>query len=504
MRLVTPLQMREIEAQTNLCGISYDEMMERAGRGLSQHILEFARQRGFQDVLFLCGNGNNAGDCFVAARHLKGLLSIKIALLCGQPKTDLATEKLNFLTDIPILSDQNEIITAVQNAAFLADGVFGIGFHGTLPEPVRHVFQAAAHKPCIAVDIPSGGNGETGEMDEDTLDCVYTVTFGAGKLGAHRPPLSQRCGETICVDIGTPPAVLEAYPLHALTISEIRTISPKRPFDSHKGMLGRLLCVCGSKHMPGAAIMAAGAALRCGVGTLTLASVTETCEKLTAHYPEAMLLPLPAAADGTISETAASTILEYAKGCTAVLIGCGLGNTVHTQNLVEKLLCGLDCPIILDADGLNALAPHIDLLHKASAPIVLTPHPAEMGRLLGIPTADVQKHRIDAVSQIPKRFSNVVVTLKGCGTLTATDKRLTYNPTGNSGMSKGGSGDVLAGMIASLAAQGLTPEDAARIGAFLHGYAGDLAASEFSAAAMLPTDLIAMLPRVFQRLEQDT
>lgn len=502
MYLVTPLQMREIETAANQAGISYDTMMENAGHGLSEQILKYAQMHNFHSILFLCGNGNNAGDCFVAARQLQPYLDITIAMLCGAPKTDLSAEKFSQIREIPILWETKEIMHAVQAADFVADGVFGIGFHGQLPDTVREIFAFAKNKPCIAVDIPSGGNGETGETADGTLSCVRTVTFGAGKIGAQIAPLSHHCGETICVDIGADAELFKHFnnPT-ALTLSEIAKLLPKRPHDSHKGTFGRLLCICGSRNMPGAAVMSATASLRCGVGTLCLASVPSTCDRLIQTQPEAMLLPLPMAEDGTIAADSVPELVAYAKNCSAVLIGCGLGQGENPRRLVCNLLKSLDCPIILDADGLNALAADIDCLHEAHAPVVLTPHPAEMGRLTSIPTKDVQNNRRCVISEFQKRFANTTVVLKGAGTLTASAEGLTLNPTGGCGLSKGGSGDVLAGVIASLVAQGIPSAQAASIGAFLHGYAGDLAAKDLSNTAMLPTDVIRMLPRVFCKIE---
>lgn len=255
--------------------------------------------------------------------------------------------------------------------------------------------------------------------------------------------------------------------------------------------------------MPGAAILSAQAALRCGVGTLCLASVPSTCDKLIATTPEAMLLPLPMATSGTISVDALPTLLTYAKQCSAVLIGCGLGQSPDTTALVRGLLTTLDCPIILDADGLNVTAPDIRLYHEAATPLILTPHPAEMGRLLGCATTDVQNDRVGSILALCSQSPKLTVALKGAGTLIGSSTRgIRRNPTGNSGMSKGGSGDVLAGMIGALVAQGIPPYESACLGVFLHGYAGDLAAKTYSQTAMLPSDLIQMLPSVFCTLEK--
>lgn len=504
MYLVTPNQMRELEKQTDASGVSYDEMMTRAGEGLADRLLKIAQNHDFHEILFLCGNGNNAGDCFVAAQILAAKCSVKVALLCGEPRTDLSCAKFSEMHDIPILTEQNSIHDAVLACDMAVDGVFGIGFHGLLPQNVKEIFESARKKPIVAVDIPSGGNGENGDAALSTPDCIATVTFGAGKIGMMQTPLKEKCGTVHLVEIGVPSKFFDASDyLCALTLDEIRHALPQRPSDSHKGIFGRLLCICGCREMSGAAIMAASAALRCGVGTLCLASVPCVCERLAVTIPEAMTLPLHETSEGKIAADSLSTLLTYAQRCTAVLIGCGIGRSSETDALVENLVKQLTCPIIVDADGLNALSANIDCLQESRTEIILTPHPTEMARLLGTSTTQVQNDRIRAVSVLPSRFSNVTTVLKGHNTLIAAQDRIWLNPTGNSGMSKGGSGDVLAGIIGALTAQGIPSAKSAQIGTFLHGLAGDWAAETYSKTSMLPTDITATLSAVFRMLEND-
>ncbi len=293
--------------------------------------------------------------------------------------------------------------------------------------------------------------------------------------------------------------------VYDLTFEEIQQILPicDAAADTHKGTFGRLLCVCGAERMTGAAVMAASAALRCGVGTLCLASVPQACQTLLMRHPEAMTLPLQPNAEGYIAAENVGNILAYAGSCTAAVIGCGLGNTEDTRKLVCTLLRGLKIPILLDADGLNVTAGSIDILREMSVPVILTPHVGEMARLLGKTSAEVQAERVEAVTALAAKGGHVTALLKGAGTLIASQKQVFRNPTGNSGMSKGGSGDVLAGMTGSFLAQGIAPLSAAKLGVYLHGMAGDRAAARFSRRAMLPTDLIAMLPEIFLEAEQN-
>ena len=505
MRLVTPLEMMKLEEKTNASGITYDKMMELAGTGLAEHLTRIAGDMECSELLFLCGNGNNGGDCFVAARLLAKKFRVTVCMVNGPVQTRTAHTQYHAMRNIKTITDQEEIRTAVSEAKLIVDGVFGIGFRGELSPYIRELFAVAEEKeiPCIAVDIPSGGSGLSGSVAPGTPHCAATVTFGAAKVGLFLTPLSAYCGAIYLVEIGIPAEAFDLlhYPVTRISANTIHAAMPTRPAHSHKGMFGRLLSIAGSRTMPGAAILASQAALRCGVGTYCLGSDIDTCRMLIQQTPEAMMLPLPTDSDGILTQKAAAPILEYAKNCSAVMIGCGLGKSESLRQLISELITSLSCPIILDADGLNAIASGIDILQKAKAPIILTPHPGEMSRLLHISTANIEKDRIAAAKRLATRFPKTVVVLKGAGTIVATAERAAVNTTGNSGMSKGGSGDVLAGMIGSFAAQGVAPEDAARIGVYLHGFAGDCAAAEFTRRAMLPSDLIRQLPLVFSEYD---
>ena len=506
MRLVTPLEMMKLEDRTSQSGVSYDAMMEQAGTGLAEHLARIARERECKEILLLCGNGNNAGDCFVAATKLARQFNVTAALVSGVPKTRTAYTKYKLMNSVATLTEPDEIRAAVQNASLIADGVFGIGFRGELSPFLQELYgiiDADPQKQCIAVDIPSGGSALNGTVVPGTPHCAATITFGAAKTGLFLSPLAEHCGAIYLVEIGIPDDAFDllSYPTYRITDEMVRAMLPARPAHGHKGMFGRLLSVAGSKQMPGAAILASQAALRCGVGLYCLASDYDVCRMLVTQSPEATMLPVPTDSSGRLTQTSVSPILESAKDATAVLIGCGLGQSDALRSVVMNLVQNLECPIILDADGLNAIADSIDILHKAKAPVVLTPHPGEMSRLLHCTIADIQKDRMGAARRFAMRFPKTVTVLKGAGTVVATAEHAYINTTGNSGMSKGGSGDILAGMIASLTAQGIAPESAAQIGVYLHGLAGDCAAAEFSHRAMLPSDMIHQLPLVFGEYE---
>ncbi len=505
MRLVTPEQMTQIENEANRIGCTYEKMMEKAGEGLYGFLRDFAMRNQLTEILFLCGSGNNAGDCFIAAQKLAQQFRVTVCMVNGVVKTRLAYVKFKSLENVRIITDFNGTVAAVKEAPLIVDGVFGIGFHGTIPAKLQQVFRLAEEKLCVAADIPSGGNGLTGEATEGTLRCDFTVTFGAGKYGMTQQPLLEYCGDIILVDIGIPEQVYDImeYDMFMLAQRDIRQYLPARSNNAHKGDFGRLLCVAGSSTMPGAAILCATAALRCGVGTLCLASVPEACHLLVSGTPEAMILPLTPAADGFLSEASLPTLLDYAKSCSAVVIGCGLGRTDSVKALVCGLIEQLECPMILDADGLNVIADCIDILQKAKSSVILTPHTGELSRLLNAPIEEVKMKRLDSARSLARRF-DVTVIHKGAGTVVATKNHAYINTTGNSGMSKGGSGDVLAGMLGSFVAQGIAPEQAACAAVFLHGLAGDVTAKSLSKRAMLPHDMIRQYAKIFNQLEQET
>ncbi len=506
MRLVTPLEMMKLEDIANQSGITYDIMMNRAGIGLASHLARIATESSKTRLLFLCGNGNNAGDCFVAATHLSKQFEVTVCLVLGVPKTRTAYNKYRLMNHVNVLTEHSQILEAVKSHDIIVDGIFGIGFRRELSPQIQELFAAAEapDKKIIAVDIPSGGSGLIGTVAAGTPHCHVTVTFGAAKTGLFITPLSEHCGAILLVDIGLPESAFDAleYPITHIDLDTVRTLLPARPQNGHKGMFGKLLCVTGSRNMPGAALLSTQAALRCGVGLCCLASDYEVCKLLMGCAPEALIQPLPTNANGMLTQSAIPEILRVAKQANCVLIGCGLGQSEEVSAVVQALIPQLDCPIILDADGLNAIASGIDILRKAKSQVVLTPHPGEMARLLHCTVEEVQKDRFTAAKRLANRFPNTIVVLKGAGTIVAVSDHASINTNGNSGMSKGGCGDILAGMIAGLAAQQLKPEHAAQIGVYLHGLAGDCAAAEFSKRAMLPSDMLQQLPVLFGEFEE--
>lgn len=505
--VVTPEQMKFLEAEADRNGVSYEKMMENAGVCLYFRTVGYLNELNKtltrkSKIIFLCGNGNNAGDCFYTAQMYKEAnnADVLVFLLCGQPKTPLA--KLNFerMKDIPVIEDEAEMLEILETH-FLdlkIDGVFGTGFHGELPENVKRIF-SACKGTVVAADVPSGGNCKTGAVADGTLKVNETVAFGGRKFGMTQYPLKEYCGHIRGVGIGITDDIYNKldYPIMLPDDETVKEKIPKRKPDSHKGDYGRLVTVCGSINMPGAAIMSACAAARTGVGLLTVCTPREYLPHFAAKLPESVYLPLDTTECGTYTADSCDIILKTAEKATAVLIGCGLGVSNASRELVKRLLLEIRCPIILDADGINCITDSIDIIKQAESLVILTPHPAEMARLCKVTTAEIQSDRLEYAKNFAQQ-NNCVVILKGAGTVIAYPDKAFVCEKGNPGMSKGGSGDVLSGIVASLTAQSVACEN----GVYIHGLAGDRAAEKYSQQSMLPTDIINELGGIFKDYER--
>ena len=504
MTVVTPGQMKQLEKLTDESGVSYLEMMENAGTALALLILERLKEKSNKNVLFLCGSGNNGGDCFVAARLLEERdIRCTVALLCGEPKTDISKENFQRLKNVTVLTEYSEIIDNISEDKYsiIADGIFGTGFHGELSENIIELFEECSRTwaHTIAVDVPSGGNSLTGAVSEGTLEANETVTFGRMKFGMTQYPLREYCGEVRIGEIGIPENAdirLKPY-MNVIYEGSARCCIPQKAPDINKGDNGRLLVVCGSDTMPGACVMAVGGALRSGAGLVQVASTPFVTQMIASRYPEAMIQPL-SAPEGYLTVDNLDEIVRLSQKAAAVLIGCGMGTADGTKALIKKLIQNISCPKIIDADGINCIADSIDIIKDKADEIVLTPHPGEAGRLLGKTAKEVQADRLAAVTELADK-TGAVCLLKGAGTLIAHKDIVWVNQTGNSGMAKGGSGDVLAGIIASLTAQGIDLIHSAPIGVYLHGLAGDIAAEKYTKQCMTAMDIIECLPEAFRQ-----
>lgn len=511
LRTITVENMRRLERAATENGLSYNRLMENAGTAAAREIAERFSPQG-RKVAVLCGSGNNGGDGYVIARLLamRGAL-VSLIQTDGDPKTEDARCMAKRIDEsrIPIyrLSAEPYLAAAcVKEAALVVDAVYGIGFHGSLPDALRSLFRIVntGDMAVAAVDVPSGLNAETGDCDADVLHADLTVTFTAAKPAMVLPAVQKLLGCLVVASVGIDEVLVAEYAenIREIDRSAVAACFAPRPADSHKGSFGRLLCICGSFGMAGAALMAGKAALRCGLGLLDMAVPRSIYPLMAGQLWEAVYTPLSQTPAGTVGAAALTTLETLLEGRQAVLIGCGLSQNRETAETVMKLLPQISVPTVVDADGLNILAAHIDEWKTVNAPLVLTPHPGEMARLTGLSVADIQSDRVRTARRFAVRYG-VTLVLKGHRTVIASpDGQVLVNTTGCAGMATGGSGDVLAGMIASFLAQGLSPAHAAMCGVYLHGAAGQQASKKLSQISMLPTDLIEELPSLFLQFEK--
>ena len=504
MKLFSSAEIRRLEELAGEEGVSLESLMEQAGTAVAVEAEKLLHPLEGKRVAILCGKGNNGGDGFVCARLLweKGAC-VRVLLLQGPPQTGLAHQAFLHMPEaVETVCAGHEPELAermLEEADLIVDAVYGFGFHGELSgEPARFLALANAQN-CLklACDLPSGAECDTGRVSPGAFRADITVTFTGKKPACASYPAKEYCGETVVAQVGIPARLLQEAEASCKRF-EIEAefsaqVLPSPGVQSNKGDLGRLLLVCGSYGMAGACLMAARAALRCGVGLLHLA-VEERIYPIAAQaVPEAVFTILPWRSDERACE---GLLREALSKATACLLGCGLGEL--SEQACPPVFRHFRIPLVLDADGLNFLSRHPEWRRECQAPLVLTPHPGEMARLLGKGVREIQADRLAAAGEAAEKFQAVSV-LKGAGTvITSPDGRTAVNPTGNPGMAKGGSGDVLAGMVASFAAQGMPLFESAVAGVSLHGRAGDLCAERFSPRAMLPTDLLEALPELFR------
>ncbi|ABO51371.1 carbohydrate kinase, YjeF related protein [Desulforamulus reducens MI-1] len=508
MRIVTAAEMRDIDRQAiEDYGIPGVVLMENAGLRVIEVIQNILSEVKGKVFTILVGKGNNGGDGLVIARHLFNRGALVKVLLMAEPEEFMNDAGVNLTIwkkmGQPVYQVNKEnginlVKVALLNTDIFIDALFGTGFHGMVNEKVARIIELinASSVTVIAVDIPSGLEADTGRAPGPSIKANHTVTFGLPKLGLVVEPGASIAGELHVVDISLPKYLTEskAIPRQLLTKQLIASWFKPRRSVSHKGIYGHVLLVAGSRDMSGAARMAARGALRAGAGLVTLAVPQSIQPLVAAGLEEAMTKGLAETEEGTLSTEALEQILEACQSADVLALGPGITTHPETIDLVRNLLPKLTIPVVLDADALNALAGASHLLEQLQTPAIITPHPGEMSRLLGLTIDEVQEERLYLTGTSAKDW-NLVVLLKGAKTIIGTPEGEIYiNPTGNPGMATGGSGDALTGIIASLVAQGFSPTQAAAAGAYLHGYAGDLAAQELSEVSTLASDLVRFLP----------
>lgn len=521
MKILTAAETREVDRlTTESYGIRSAVLMENAGRSVAQFIQQRFSELERRLIFVLCGKGNNGGDGFVVARQLLDMgATPEVILFCdpremkGEAQDNLrrwenASGELHVVRNSAELGDWRSKLLACD---ILIDALLGTGVRGPveglLRDVIRIVNERSGGPSVVAVDIPSGLDADTGEVQGSAIVADYTVTFTAPKVGMFQGKASENVGQLIVRDIGSPPDLISKVGgghLHWSESKEFEQFAARRKPDGNKGDYGHALIVAGSVGKSGAAVLASWAALRAGAGLVTVATPEPVLPIVAAHTPEIMTEPLAATNAGTVSLRSLEDgrFDAIAKGKRALAIGPGLTTQEETQRFIRTVVGKRSSvPVILDADGLNAFAGRASELKGPQGFIAVTPHPGEMARLTGLKTGEVQARRTQLALQSAAAW-NAYVVLKGHNTLVAApDGSAFINSTGNPGMGTGGTGDVLTGMLAGLTAQFGTEqwERVLAFGVYLHGLAGDIAYADFSEAPLLASDLIRAIPRAYQQ-----
>lgn len=499
--------MKAAEENADKKGISYMKMMKNAGEAAFGRISKLMSGVEEKAFVVLAGRGNNGGDGIVIANMLtEARASTILVFVQDLPKSDTARQCYSTYEKVVksclYVHRQDAVKRAIESCDAVIDCVFGTGFHGELDENTADLF-AFTNEKClgvkISVDVPSGIDSNTGEIASCAFQPDYTIVLGAMKKGLYSHPAYEKCGRLMLEDIGIPSDCYQRCEA-VLSDSTLKEFLPVRPPVSHKGTYGKLLNISGSAFYTGAALLSTNGALRSGVGLCTLATPTRVINAIASAVPETIYLPLEQDFDGFINEKSVDMIKKDLAdhSYNAILIGCGLGNTKPTAELTEFVIKNAECPVIIDADGLNSLAGNINVLKESKKSVIVTPHPAEFSRMTGKPVDEIQSDRIGAAKTFAAEYGCVTV-LKGVNTvISSPDGQAFINTTGNPGLAKGGSGDVLAGIIASFTAQGMEPLYAAAVGAYFHGLAANMLGKTKGLAGILPRDLPEVLPEIMR------
>ena len=516
MKVVTADEMRSIDRRTiDEYRVSSAALMERAGLAVAERIRGLFERR---KVIVISGGGNNGGDGIVAARNLFNWgWNVKVLLLSRENKLSpdcRAQYRTAKKMKVP-MEFRTGISGADLHSALVVDAVFGTGINKEVKPPVSDIisFLNRSDAQVLSVDIPSGISSDNGRVMGEAVRADYTVTFGLPKIGHLLYPGAEYTGKLFVEDIGFPEELLTSDSLYIQTVEKDQAalLVPARPADSHKGDYGHVLVIAGSRGRTGAALMTAKACLRSGAGLVTIGVPGTLAGVFQSKVTEEMVLPLPDRGDGSLSFEAAGEILRFVSGKADVLaIGPGIGISADNTRIMRELITNSAAPMVIDADGINSIKGDAGILRKAKSPVILTPHVGEMARLLKADGEDesagrtaIEKERI-ALSLFFSTKNGVYLSLKGAPTLIAEPGgRLFINTTGNPGMATAGSGDVLTGIISAFLGQQLNPLDACVLGVYLHGLAGDMAASAKGMHSMIATDIIEQLPGAFAALKRE-
>lgn len=508
MKTVTPDMIPAIDRYAaEVCGIPTEELMRRAGEAVAAEIA--ARYPAGRAVI-LCGGGNNGGDGYAAALALatRGYRPVLVDLL---GKGQRSAEGKAFLAACHAAFGEiggEEALASLQ-PDLVVDAVFGTGFQGTLPPPACRAAEWINGLSCpkVAVDVPLGVNAADGSTEKEAVRADLTVVLSFMKIGLLSYPARAHTGETVVASLGLEEEkIAAAFPGmgEAADDGYLARRMPRRPADSHKGSFGKALLIAGSAGYRGAALLATEGALRLGAGLVALASEEAVLAAAAVRTPEAVLVSFPPSQEWT-REKELPALLSCAQTASAVLVGPGCGRSAGVDLLLRHLLQTTGAPLLLDADALNIMAADraafLPLLRGAGRPVLLTPHPLEFSRLSGLDMAQIAASRLATARHFATE-NGVFLLLKGAGTVLADpDGRVSVNTSGSCALAKGGSGDVLSGMLAALLAMGAEPFDALCLGAYLHGRAGEEAEKLYSAYGVLPGELPLFAARLLAEIK---
>jgi NAD(P)H-hydrate epimerase len=514
MKLVTAAEMRDLEQAAVAAGVSEAQLMEEAGLAVAQEAWMLLGTLEGRRIIVLAGPGNNGGDGLVAARHLVDWGADVLTYIPRKRRDETLLAPL-VEREATIVAGEDDpdgalLDSMLAGAELVIDALLGIGQKRPI-EPTEAIGVALLRlaEACkgfrppkvLAVDLPTGTDADTGATDPLTVPAELTVTFGLPKVGMYQAPASGIIGRVQVIDIGIPKEAQAAVKLELMTARWARETLPARPDDANKGTFGKVLVIGGSRRYVGAPRLAAEGAYRAGAGLVTIACPEPLVGMISGALPEAIYLPLDATSAGTVAAGAAAALIAELEGYRSAVFGPGLTNTEPTQTLVHALLDALGATggAVIDADALNALAAK-ESRPAIPANAVLTPHPGEMARLLGVTVADVQAKRLETARAAAAKFGCTVV-LKGAHTVVAAaDGRTALSPYANPLLATAGSGDVLGGMIGGYIAQGLAPFEAACLGVYMHAATGESLREEYGDAGLLAHELASRLPRTVKEI----
>ena len=490
MYILTADEIRAVETDCFKYYSTEAELMLKAGTACAESIIEkYGDSLVNGSVAVLCGNGKNAGDGFVIARLLYAHgANAKIILCDKEPEIAEPLKYYNeaVMSGVPVEFFNNSVLSA----DYIVDCIFGIGFHGEARSPFDKVFETVGNSSAtvISVDTPSGTNATDGSACKNAVKADFTIAISTLKYCHALPPSNALCGEIKVVNIGIPDDCYNDDYATAIKIDDVKKLIPPLEYNSNKGSNGHLLCLCGSYKMPGAGVICCESAIRSGVGLVKLTVPKSAYPIVASHLVQPIFNPVEES-NGMYSEKAIDEISNDMQWASAIVLGCGMGVSDDTRKITEFVLKNSKVPVILDADGINCITLSIDILKDVKVPVVLTPHPGEMSRLVSKSVEEVQSNRVEVAKDFAKKYG-VLIALKGANTIVTDGETVFVNMSGNPAMAMGGTGDMLSGIIGSFVAQGINPYDATKAGVFIHGLSGDNVSKAISQRGITVFDMI--------------